>query len=105
MKDLILALDINLIPENLNEIQRFIFLEILLLMLTLFSILHVFGYFISLYIINKTDLENKHYLIKLYIKVYKNTSNIFLIYDILIIIVSYLFIIFMGFYILWHTLI
>ena len=64
MKDLILALDVNLIPDNLNEMERFIYLEFLLLMLTLISILQVFGYFICLYIIDKTDLENKHYLIK-----------------------------------------
>lgn len=77
-------------------------LEVIILTMTLFAILHIIGYFYFIYILKDTDLNKKHFIINFIINLYKKTTYIFLIYDILFIIIVYLFIIFLGLYIIWH---
>lgn len=71
MKNWIQSLAINIIPTNLDTFQKFLLVEIILLLFTLMAILHLIGYFVSLYLIKNTNLENSHYIIKFIINIYK----------------------------------
>jgi hypothetical protein len=102
MKKFIQSLDLNIIPDNLNDFQKFIFYEVILLTITLFAILHILGYIYCMYILKDTELEKKYYIVKFFINLYRKTTYLFLIYDLLFIIIVYLFIIFFGLYIIWH---
>jgi hypothetical protein len=102
MKKIIQSLDLNIIPNNLNEFQKFLVLEVIILTMTLFAILHIIGYFYFIHILKDIDLDKKHFIIKFLINLYKKTTYVFLIYNLLFIISVYLFIIFLGLYIIWH---
>jgi len=68
MKKIIQSLDLNIIPNNLNEFQKFLVLEVIILTMTLFAILHIIGYFYFIYILKDIDLDKKTLYYKIFNK-------------------------------------
>ena len=78
---MILALDVNLIPDNLNEMERFIYLEFLLLMLTILNILAIF---FGNEIIKYFNLESKFPSLASFFKLRTKFQKYYLLWNIFI---------------------
>jgi hypothetical protein len=88
-------------PNVTAEAEPFIsysFSMFILSLLVLFCFFNIIGYIISIYLIDKYDIETKFPYFKRYIKFYSSTSKILLVLEIIIAFVFLIFIVILNFF-------
>jgi hypothetical protein len=85
-------LDINL-PEGSENLTKYAFGVMTLSLVVLLCFINILGYFLSLYILDKYNIENKFPKLNKIKTYYKNTTIIFIIFESLFCIFCLLFLI------------
>jgi hypothetical protein len=91
----------SIIPNNITDIQKFIFSIIILLIITLWCFIDIVGHFIVLYLIDYSKLENKYPIIKPILNYFKKINYILLTFEIIFFIIIYIIIISLLIYFLY----
>jgi len=86
----------NITPET-EPIIRYTFSMFILNLVVLTCFFNIVGYILSIYLVNKYDIETKYPKFKRYINFYKSTSKFFLILEIIVAFVTLLFIVIVNF--------
>jgi hypothetical protein len=87
----------NITPET-EPIISYSFSMFILSLLVLICFFNVVGYILSIYLINKYDIETKFPKFKWYINFYNSTSKFFLVLEIIVAFVTLLFIVLINFF-------
>jgi heme/copper-type cytochrome/quinol oxidase subunit 2 len=80
-------------PQNLSECQQFLFLLMVLAIIALWCIIDILGYLCSSYFIKYSDAENKYPKLKRLINYNFKANYVFIIFQIIYIVVIYVYII------------
>jgi|SRR5271170_1885486 len=91
----------SIIPDNITDIQKFIFSIIILLIITLWCFIDIVGHFIVLYLIDYSKLENKYPIIKPILNYFKKINYVLLTFEIIFFIIIYIIIISLLIYFLY----
>ena len=75
------------IPDNSEVIVIFAFNNFILLLVLLFTFFNIFGYFISIMLINKLELRTKYPSLSKLIDYYSKTTIFFFVFDFIFFIV------------------
>ena len=76
------TLDITL-PEGSEKLVQYSFGVLILSLITLICFINVFGYFISLYLIQKYDIERNYSKLRIFIKFFEKSSLVFIVVELI----------------------
>jgi hypothetical protein len=89
----------NVTPES-DPLVSYAFSMFLLNLIVFICFFNIIGYILSIYLVNKYDIEVKFPKYKIYINFYKSTSKFFLILEIIIAFVILIFLILLNLFLL-----
>jgi len=80
-------LNVPIIPETASGMDKFLFGILLISIILLWCFISITGYFLTLYLINYTDIANKYPKYIKIINFFKNINIIYIIIEIIFIII------------------